>query len=270
MENFTVFSDHLIPSSSSVNCSNKALESWQSQRVCMGLEEQRHWLLSSISEIRMRLTTCHFGTHCGGPQIIFSINSQSLLGKTMLQPNSPSPAHPLERDAGREGRHCAALKMELLWAAGQRTDTASWQQICQRNHEAGMRGFQLIQEIIFRASLRAKHNTKLASERAGAMGGWQRSGAGARGQTWPRFLSGTALGLSRTQLPLGCVSLLCGQASVYLQWSAWSVSGMGHFSELTSCLHSALAEGSCASLWLHQDFRFESHHFYQHQGPPPV
>lgn len=76
----------------------------------MGLEEQRRWLLSSILEIRMRLTTCHFGIHCGGPQIIFSISPQSLLGKTMLQPNSPSPAHPLERDARREGNALCSIK----------------------------------------------------------------------------------------------------------------------------------------------------------------
>lgn len=57
---------------------------------------------------------------------------------------------------------------------GQHTDTKCWQQICQRDHGAGMRGLQLIQEIIFRALLHAKHNTKLASESstsAGAVGG---------------------------------------------------------------------------------------------------
>jgi len=41
-----------------------------------------------------------------------------------------------------------------------------------------MRGFQLIQQIIFGASLRAKHNTKLASESstsAAAIGGGSRA-----------------------------------------------------------------------------------------------
>lgn len=72
-----------------------------------------------------------------------------------------------------------SVKMWLLWAAGQCADTESWQQTCQRDHEVGMGGFQLVQEIIFRASLRAKHNTKLASERESTSAGAVGSGSGA-------------------------------------------------------------------------------------------
>lgn len=208
LENFTVFSDHLIPSSSSVNCSNKALENWQSRGVCVVLEEQRQWLPSSISEIRMRLTTCHFGAHRGGEQIIFSISPQSLLGKGTTQPNSPSPAHPQKE--GRAERRYALCSVKNVTAL--RHGPTHWHQKLAANMSEGSRSWHERVSANTRdyfqglAACQAQHKAGLREQLfCWSHGGWQRRRAGAREK--PGL--GLDLGLCRDQLLLGCVSLLC-------------------------------------------------------------
>lgn len=78
------------------------------------------------------------------------------------------------------------------------------------DHEVGMRGFQLIQEIIFRASLRAKHNTKLASERALLLEPWGAAAEQSSGRDLAQVFIWDSAGAqqeSATSWP--CVTAVC-------------------------------------------------------------
>lgn len=88
-----------------------------------------------------------------------------------------------------------------MLAANMSEGSRSWHERASANTRDYFQGLTACQTQ-YKAGLREQHF-------CWSRRGWQRSRAAARGETWLGFLSGTALGLCRDQLPFGCVSLLC-------------------------------------------------------------
>lgn len=97
-------------------------------------------------------------------------------------------------------------------AANMSEGSRSWHERASANTRDYFQGLTVCQAQ-HKAGLREKHFC--CSHR-----GWQRSGADARRETKLGLLSGTARGLCKGQLLLGCVPLQCVLATPYLQSSA--------------------------------------------------